>query len=69
MDTRQAAADLLRRLDLPPHAANVVVNDSTDPAVLTVIVFSPARGLDSPNEWHGHPVRIIFAGGLPMPQI
>ncbi len=66
MDNHQSALALLRRLDLTANSANVVINDSMSPSVFTVVVFSPERKINPPQEWNGHPVRIIFAGGQPV---
>ncbi len=66
MNSRQAAATLLRRLNLPEGTANVVVDDQHDPAELTVLVFCPPKPMLVVDEWEGHPVRILFTGAPPM---
>lgn len=53
MNSRQAAATLLRRLNLPEGTANVVVDDQHDPAELTVLVFCPPKPMLVVDEWEG----------------
>lgn len=69
MNNQLVAESLLRRLNLSSDVANVIINESSTPSALTVLVFSPEKNIETIQAWHGHPVSIIFTGSPPVPQI